>query len=618
MKEAKEHIVLCNGAEFPEKLAQKAHNVVLLEYNPQSPHINVNIPIPKLVNQVFHLPDRIKDLLEIAAYVFAADRKTKRGTPDSMEYHSWSRSFHFIIKVRDHQFWKKETVKNKLSEVLCFMTGDKACDFTFNSGYFTGKAGLFDEENFKIIPSSSTSVILFSGGLDSLAGILNMLETTNDKVCLISHVSQNATLRTQKKLYKALNKDYPNRLEPHYTFKCNLKGDTALEETQRTRSFLYSSIAFAIATAYSQNTFYLFENGITSINFSRREDLINARASRTTHPKTLELLTELLSLVNESQIKIEHPFLFKTKTDILQLLAKYEKKEYINSTVSCCKTRMKLQNSTHCGGCFQCIDRRFAAYGAELEEYDGTAIYDVDFINQKIEDRAMKTTIMDYVRLALEFRKMNYMTFCSERLAELADLEDYIEGNDENEKIEKVYRLCIHYGEQIETAISRMNKPFDVIIPGSFLDIVRDREYLKEPVINLAQRISNKLDKAIPIAFKNNKPKNENDFNDKVNAILEGEKDEYKREFPSISFALAKAIPDHSINNLDLLIESKYIRGKTAPSVASEGIAADMTKYPTESYKLFVVYDPEGQIADKETFKKDFENKGNCTVIIIR
>ncbi|MHA2344761.1 MAG: hypothetical protein ACXADW_23135, partial [Candidatus Hodarchaeales archaeon] len=158
--------------------------------------------------------------------------------------------------------------------------------------------------------------------------------------------------------------------------------------------------------------------------------------------------------------------------------------------------------------------RRFAAYAAELEEYDGTGIYDVDFIQQKIEDRSMKTTIMDYVRLALELRNMNYMTFCSERLGELADLEEYIDGNDEYDKIEKVYKLCLNHGRQIETAIARMNKPFDEITPGSFLDIVQFREYLKEPVKNLADIISSKLDKSIPIAFRNNKPKNENDFND--------------------------------------------------------------------------------------------------------
>jgi hypothetical protein len=72
------------------------------------------------------------------------------------------------------------------------------------------------------------------------------------------------------------------------------------------------------------------------------------------------------------------------------------------------------------------------------------------------------------------------------------------------------------------------------------------------------------------------------------------------------------------VNGFQLLIESKYIRGSTSPSKANEGIAADLTKYPAESHKLFIVYDPERQIADDSKFRVDIEAKGNCTVDIVR
>ncbi|MEX1014941.1 MAG: hypothetical protein WDZ80_07340, partial [Candidatus Paceibacterota bacterium] len=99
MSQAKEHIILCNGAKLPQSSSKKKQDVVQLEYNPNSPDINVNIPIPKFVECVYHLPKRVKDLLEIAAYVFAADRKIKRGTTDSVEYQIWSRDLRFVIKV---------------------------------------------------------------------------------------------------------------------------------------------------------------------------------------------------------------------------------------------------------------------------------------------------------------------------------------------------------------------------------------------------------------------------------------------------------------------------------------------------------------------------------------
>jgi len=50
---------------------------------------------------------------------------------------------------------------------------------------------------------------------------------------------------------------------------------------------------------------------------------------------------------------------------------------------------------------------------------------------------------------------------------------------------------------------------------------------------------------------------------------------------------------------------------------ATEGIAADLTKYPDDTLKLFIVYDPEGKIYDRNTFKRDFEDKRYCIIHII-
>ena len=77
-------------------------------------------------------------------------------------------------------------------------------------------------------------------------------------------------------------------------------------------------------------------------------------------------------------------------------------------------------------------------------------------------------------------------------------------------------------------------------------------------------------------------------------------------------------MPDHGSEKKDILIESKFIRSNTTPSKASEGIAADLTKYPSESHILFVVYDPQRRIMNDDQFRGDFESQGGCTVLIIR
>lgn len=66
------------------------------------------------------------------------------------------------------------------------------------------------------------------------------------------------------------------------------------------------------------------------------------------------------------------------------------------------------------------------------------------------------------------------------------------------------------------------------------------------------------------------------------------------------------------------LIEAKYIRDSTSPSKATEGIASDLTKYPSSSFILFVVYDPMHAIQSDETFRSDIEAKGRNWVLIVR
>ena len=91
-----------------------------------------------------------------------------------------------------------------------------------------------------------------------------------------------------------------------------------------------------------------------------------------------------------------------------------------------------------------------------------------------------------------------------------------------------------------------------------------------------------------------------------------------KSEHPAVNFAGARVIPDHELPAADLLIEAKYIRGNTPPSRATEGMAADLTKYPQSAHILFLVYDPERAIANDTDFVGDFEGRGRCTVQLIR
>lgn len=601
----------------------KGRDHLIFDYRDIKLKYNIRIKLPGFVERLLHLPDRVLDLLEIAAYVYAADRSVSRGQRRAVEYQSWSRSFQFRIRVRDREFWNRPEVLKSLQEALVFITGDLSYAFEFYSGHKTAPTNLFDQQGTTInLKSSLPAVALFSGGLDSLAGAINLLSTTDFSLLLVSHQTQNTIKRTQGKLIKYLTSNFPDRIY-HYSFECHLSGNRAVEESQRSRMFLYSSIAAAVAIASGLKDIHVFENGVTSINLLRRQDLINARASRTTHPKSIYLLRTLLDLVAEGGFNIRTPFVYKTKKDIFDILLDSPHSSLIASTVSCSRTMHKPKASTHCGECFQCLDRRLAAHAAEGDEIDHNGLYANNIIAENIQLQESMPTIVDYIRQGVHLENCGADWFSIKYINDLADLIYYMPTEDsEKDAIEKIWTLYERHGRETVRSISKMRAKYDDITKplaeNSLLAFCARREHLKEEAQRLASRISQILTLAIPKLFRSVPPRDERDLNSKISALLAPLRDSLRSEYPSASFACSGVVPDHLFVDDKVAVEVKYIRSATTPARISDGVAADLVKYPKDHYKLFIIYDPERSISDDKIFVQDFEALGSCMITIIR
>jgi hypothetical protein len=164
------------------------------------------------------------------------------------------------------------------------------------------------------------------------------------------------------------------------------------------------------------------------------------------------------------------------------------------------------------------------------------------------------------------------------------------------------------------------SKHDDLSVPvaeDSFLAMLTSREYLKTPTQIRVHEIDDALRTSIPQAFHTTKPKNENDLNDKIQALLTASGKRFTREYPVLQFGISSYHADLSDDTL--VIESKYLRGKISPSVATEGIAADITKIAKGVPVLFVVYDPERKITNDDEFISSYEQKrSSCYVRIFR
>lgn len=119
------------------------------------------------------MPDRALDLLEIAALVCGADAAVSRGGANDQKMgENWHRRFIVDMPVRDREFWDEDVTKT-LEEALMFLSGDR---FVFR---FVDKNEPDAERNrfFRygdVSAWQATRILMFSGGLDSFAGALDV------------------------------------------------------------------------------------------------------------------------------------------------------------------------------------------------------------------------------------------------------------------------------------------------------------------------------------------------------------------------------------------------------------------------------------------------------------
>jgi hypothetical protein len=332
----KPRLVLCSGAVLPDGDAPPRERQVI-ELATHGMKANVHLRLEDVARVLLeHLSPRLVDLLEIAAYVFAADSATRRGTEWSDEgaTEPWDRDFRFVVPVRDLSFWSRGDVSQLLVEVLKVLADDTfVFDFRQLSRDWSTQEYLEFGDKKQWPFQGVDRVLMFSGGLDSLAGAV---ETAADggPIVLVSHRSVGAMDSRQRRLFRELRKLYANRMirVPVWV---NKEKNFGREHTQRTRSFLFAALGTAVAESMGAGGVRFFENGIVSLNLPIADEVLRARASRTTHPVALELLSKLLGLVTERPFIVDNPYLFKTKTEVVSILNAKGASRLIPYTCSC-------------------------------------------------------------------------------------------------------------------------------------------------------------------------------------------------------------------------------------------------------------------------------------------
>ncbi|MCC3306223.1 7-cyano-7-deazaguanine synthase [Sneathiella sp. HT1-7] len=368
----------------------------------------VSLKITSLTKSlVSALPTHVIDLIEIASFVYAIDASISRGgLRDQAMGAKWHRRFLVTMPVRALSLWNRTEIKQELEETVMFLSGDR---FEFIFTQLKDKP-LNRERYFDFGDEGSwvpDTVMLFSGGLDSFAGALEEIVERENKVALISHFSSTKIKPIQDSLQKAMAQKLGSQKLKHFQTKVQLKAGTNKEGTHRTRSFLFASLAAAIAAAFDQDRISFYENGIVSLNLPPVGNVLGTRATRTTHPQTLTRFSSLFSRIFGTPLRVDNPFFWRTKKEVVEKIFHLGMADQIAHTRSCADVHNQTRQHVHCGRCSQCIDRRFAIMAAGLQKHDPEEAYRVDLMTGTRTSVQDKEVALSYVRNALGYDVMS-------------------------------------------------------------------------------------------------------------------------------------------------------------------------------------------------------------------
>lgn len=304
-----EHTIICGGIGAANR--DPGGGMLPLNLWPgPGREVNVELKIEKLQERLRRtVPPQFDDLLEIAAYVYCADQMVSRGGMDVDTFGAhWRRHFRFHIPVREVDLWRSGPVGVALTELLEFLSDDRY-DFEFYPateapgiqlylGLDGGSAGWGEADQ----------VMLFSGGLDSLAGAVDECVGQKRRLVLVNHQSTPKFSVKHRELVGLLTQTAEASAPIHLRVEVNKKGLESKEHTQRARSFLYSAVGATVAMMLGRRGVRFYENGVVSLNLPVCAQVVGSRATRTTHPRVLAGMQRLFTLLAGEAFTVENPF----------------------------------------------------------------------------------------------------------------------------------------------------------------------------------------------------------------------------------------------------------------------------------------------------------------------
>lgn len=300
------------------------------------------------------------DVLVLAAHVHAADTRVSR---HSESQDGWTRELRLVVPVSDPDRWARAAPI--FVRMLNFLTGDLwSLEFRARPPSF---ARIVTTSTGTLIDPPFNELALFSGGLDSLVGAIDALESGRTPL-LISHAGEGATSDAQSNIFDALKAHYHanqfQRLRLWMVFPDGFVQGLSSEDTTRGRSFLFFALGVFAGTGLKGHfTLKVPENGLIAVNVPLDPLRLGALSTRTTHPFYIGRWNEALSALG-IEGRIENPYWDRTKGEMVAACANDALlRNLAPQSLSCAHPTMgrwQGLGTQHCGYCLPCLIRRAA------------------------------------------------------------------------------------------------------------------------------------------------------------------------------------------------------------------------------------------------------------------
>lgn len=336
---------------------------------------------------VERLPDRLNerqmDWLEILGSLFAVDLACERGKGDL----EWARRIDAYIPVRDPGYW--DGFRTPLEAIWSDLTQD---DLTLHFESDTSPAAPPRQSRASFVDHDA--VVLLSGGQDSFAGALEMLDQ-GSRLLLLSHSASGAVNTAQTRVEALFRGRQPDLMRVH--FGAARVADQAFpgsESSQRSRTLLFVGVAALIAQASGSNRVYLNENGIMAIHVPLTAARIGSLSTHTASPPIVARMEALASAALGGGIEVRNNLVDRTKPEVVESAVALGHGDSMQHTVSCWQIG---RTRTHCGICAPCIMRRISCETHQLPDVP----YDVDVFEDlgALDDNRARDNLTHFVAL---------------------------------------------------------------------------------------------------------------------------------------------------------------------------------------------------------------------------